>query len=592
MEALPKTLIKFIRCFIKKQKYRFIALQFLSLAWTLDNTLWPYVFKLLIDKINAYTGDKAQFWHFMLPVLIIWAGLWLSLALMFRLQGFIMAKIFQQFEADIRMSMFAYVEKHSYDYFANHFAGNISNKISDMTQSASHLLMMIITLFVPAFIALLMACAMFYFIHSGFALIMLLWSTIHIGISFWGGKKCSRLADIHSKSRSRLTGKIVDNFTNIINVKLFARYNFEYQYLLKYQQDEQRKHYVSQIVIEKVKICLDVAAFLLPGVLMTWLIVYGWQHNFLTMGSVVLIFNMTWNVLTLAWIAGLELPNFFKEIGVCQQALALIKAKHDIVDKFDAKSLTINQGEVRFVNINFNYPKGNKVFENLNITMAAGSKIGLVGFSGSGKSTLVNLIMRFFDVKSGQILIDGMDIRDVKVSSLREQIAMIPQDPSLFHRSLMENIRYGNVAASDEAVLAASLHAHCHEFISQLPREYETLVGERGIKLSGGQRQRIAIARAILKNAPILILDEATSALDSITEKYIRDGLDYLMQGRTTIVIAHRLSTLKEMDRIIVLDHGRIIEDGKHAELLEQSGHYAKMWAMQAGGFLPEEISD
>jgi ATP-binding cassette subfamily B protein len=224
----------------------------------------------------------------------------------------------------------------------------------------------------------------------------------------------------------------------------------------------------------------------------------------------------------------------------------------------------------------------------MNVTIQSGSKTGLVGFSGSGKSTFVNLILRFFDVSSGKILIDWQDIKQVTQDSLRQSIALIPQDTSLFHRSLMENIRYGRLEATDEEVFEVSKQAHCDEFIRQLPEGYQTLVGERGIKLSGGQRQRIAIARAMLKKAPILILDEATSALDSVTEKYIQESLHELMTGCTTIVIAHRLSTLAEMDRILVFSKGSIVEEGTHQQLLALNGHYAKMWKMQAGGFLPD----
>jgi ATP-binding cassette, subfamily B, bacterial len=227
-------------------------------------------------------------------------------------------------------------------------------------------------------------------------------------------------------------------------------------------------------------------------------------------------------------------------------------------------------------------------FKNKTITIAGGEKVGLVGFSGSGKSTFVNLILRLFEVESGSILIDKQNINEVTQASLRENIALIPQDVSLFHRSLLDNIRYGRIDATDEEVIAASKKATCHEFIAVLRDGYQSMVGERGVKLSGGQRQRIAIARAMLKNAPILILDEATSALDSVTEKYIQDALDQLMQEKTTIVIAHRLSTLNKMHRILVFNDGKIIEDGSHDMLMQQQGHYAKMWQMQAGGFLPD----
>jgi ATP-binding cassette subfamily B protein len=291
------------------------------------------------------------------------------------------------------------------------------------------------------------------------------------------------------------------------------------------------------------------------------------------------------------WYLASQFVTFAEELGKCKQALTIISALHDIRDEPNAQALEVTKGDIEFDDVTFHYDEGAHLFNNKNVLIQSGQKVGLVGLSGSGKSTFVNLILRLFDVESGKIRIDGQDIRKVTQESLREHIAMIPQDVSLFHRTLLENIRYGRTDATDEEVIQASKQAHCHEFISQLTEGYNALVGERGIKLSGGQRQRIAIARALLKNAPILILDEATSALDSLTEKLIQDSLHTLMQGRTTIVIAHRLSTLSEMDRILVFDNGQIVEDGTHADLIRAKGHYSRMWAMQAGGFLPEQLS-
>ena len=281
---------------------------------------------------------------------------------------------------------------------------------------------------------------------------------------------------------------------------------------------------------------------------------------------------------------------FAEELGRSKQALSLISEKHEITDSQRAKSLVLTEGRIEFENVSFHYDQAEALFHNKSVIITKGQKIGLIGLSGSGKSTFVNLILRLFDLESGCIYIDGQNIQKVTQKSLRENIAMIPQDISLFYRTIMENIRYGRIEASDAEVISASKQAQCHEFIMQMKDDYQSLVGERGIKLSGGQRQRIAIARAILKNAPILILDEATSALDSLTESFIQDSLKRLMTGRTVIVVAHRLSTLSAMDRILVFDAGAIIEDGTHEELIRADGHYSRMWKMQAGGFLPESF--
>jgi len=287
-----------------------------------------------------------------------------------------------------------------------------------------------------------------------------------------------------------------------------------------------------------------------------------------------------------------EVDEFNKAVGRCKQSLMSLMLPLEILDKPDAVILKCNRGQITFDNVKFHYKGTEPLFQNKSIEIKAGQKVGLVGYSGGGKSTFVNLILCLYDVTDGAILIDGQDIRDVTQDSLRASIAMIPQDPSLFHRSLMDNIRYGRIDATDKEVMEAARKAHAHEFIEKLSQGYDSLVGERGVKLSGGQRQRIAIARAILKNAPILILDEATSQLDSVTESGIQESLWELMQDKTTIVIAHRLSTLLHMDRILLFDQGVIVEDGTHAELLGRGGLYRTLWDAQVGGFLPDKKSE
>lgn len=292
------------------------------------------------------------------------------------------------------------------------------------------------------------------------------------------------------------------------------------------------------------------------------------------------------------WYMGKELTNLFGDLGMVKNGLTILNIPHENVDQKGAKALQIRDGSIEFKHVNFGYKNNNRLFDDLNIKIAPGTKNGLVGFSGSGKTTFTNLILRLYDLQSGSICIDDQSIDKVSQDSLHAAIAMVPQDTSLFHRTLMDNIRYARPDASDLEVIEASKQAHCHEFISQLPDGYQTLVGERGIKLSGGQRQRVAIARAILKNSKIVILDEATSALDSVTEKHIQEGLKILMVDRTTIIIAHRLSTLAEMDRILVFNKGAVVEEGTHKELLAKNGFYAHMWQMQVGDMLLDNPQD
>ena len=290
------------------------------------------------------------------------------------------------------------------------------------------------------------------------------------------------------------------------------------------------------------------------------------------------------------WELTKDFSEFSKLLGRITQALKVVLDKPEFQDLPEAYELKVTRGAISFDRVLFHYKGITPLFHNKSVIIGAGQKVGLVGYSGSGKSTFVNLILRLYDVTEGSILIDGQDIRNCTQDSLRKNIAMIPQDPSLFHRTLIDNIRYGCENASDEEVVEAAKRAHAHDFIAKLPQGYNALVGERGVKLSGGQRQRIAIARAILKNAPILILDEATSALDSVVESDIQQSLWELMQGKTTIVIAHRLSTLLHMDRILVFEQGKIVEDGSHTQLLTKNGMYKTLWEAQVGGFLPDKL--
>jgi ATP-binding cassette subfamily B protein len=323
-------------------------------------------------------------------------------------------------------------------------------------------------------------------------------------------------------------------------------------------------------------------SFMLAG------LIYGRHHGFVTIGDFALILTLSSAIASSIFNIGEAILQFSKGAGYCRQALDIIVEPHEIVDKPEATELKVTQGKVVFENVHFQYQGTEPLFENKTVIIEPGQKVGLVGHSGSGKSTFVNLILRLFDVNQGRVLIDNQEIKEVTQESLRRNIGMIPQDPSLFHRTLMENIQYGRFDATKEEAIEAAKQAHAHEFIIDLPNGYDSLVGERGVKLSGGQRQRVAIARAFLKNAPILILDEATSQLDSVTEQYIQQSLWQLMQNKTTIVVAHRLSTLLHMDRILVFSQGEIVEDGTHSELLAKGGLYAALWKAQVGGFLQE----
>lgn len=586
---LPTSLPAFFWHFIKKQKWAFLILFASPIAHIFESNILPYALKLMVNTIGDLGTDTAQAYRaFALPI-SLFLGAWMVMIIIWRVQEWVYTSAIPQFKANIRMSLFEYMQAHSHAYFADYFAGSIAGKIGDMPRAAAALVELTRWRLLAAWWVTLVAILALGTVSIKFSLVLAAWVGLHMILSYVFAKRVDGYSTKHAEDLNVLQGHIVDVLTNAATMRLFSRRAQERRYIGKWQTVEQTSDQHMARAMLKSRIATDIPLIIMY-VVMLFLLVEGWKAGWVTAGDMVFVMFTVYNVMAFTWMLGSELPNFFSEIGVCKQALTLITKPHGIVDAPEAAPLQVTQGEIVFDNVHFHYMPGRDIFRDKNIIIRAGEKVGLVGFSGSGKSTFVNLILRLYDVESGRIVIDGQDIAKVTQDSLREAISMIPQDTTLFHRTLMENIRYGKPEATDDEVIAASKQAHCHEFVMQTEQGYNSLVGERGIKLSGGQRQRIAIARAILKNAPILILDEATSSLDSITEKYIQQGLAELMQGRTAIVVAHRLSTLAHLDRILVFKDGEIIEDGSHADLLGATGHYAKLWNMQAGGFLPDDV--
>jgi ATP-binding cassette subfamily B protein len=491
------------------------------------------------------------------------------------------------YEARVRMTYTNYALDHSYKYFSDNFAGSLSNKISDITKGSRDLLKIIHQKIVPTLFTIIFTSAVLFDIKWQFSAIILTWAGIHLLVKLISAKKWSKAGKIHSESRSTLTGKIVDAITNHAAIKSFANKKHEIKFITKYQNDELKKHRLIWWFILKVIILLQVIYVLIPVIGLMAYEIYAYMQGAITLSEFVYILIATPPVVGMVWELGFYIPDFSHNIGMVRQAIETLNKKYDVTNKKGAKKLKVTQAKIEFKNVSFKYKK-NYVFKDKNLIIPGGQKVGLVGRSGAGKTTFVNLILRYFDIQKGEIIIDNQNIAKVTQESLRTNIALIPQDTALFHRPLIENIRYGKLNATDKEVVAASKKAYAHDFIQELDEKYQSMVGERGIKLSGGQRQRIAIARAILKDAPILILDEATSALDSESEQYIQKSLKNLMKGKTVIAVAHRLSTLLNMDRILVFEKGKIVEDGSHSELLKKGGYYAKLWKMQAGGFIKE----
>jgi len=402
--------------------------------------------------------------------------------------------------------------------------------------------------------------------------------------------KWTALSALQAENSSRLTGYIVDSTTNLSIVQHNVGWPEEQQ-RLSYAHDRLNDSYIKRMVyVSWFWGSFDtIMTFFFCGFMA--LVVYGWKTGDVTTAQLAMAVGLVNNLFgALANTVNL-LSAKFDDIGILQESLEKISTPLSVVDKRDAPELEMGKGIIEFRDVDFAYAQGGKLlFDKLSFTIQAGEKVGLVGVSGAGKTSICQLLLRSYDVTGGGIYIDGQNIAEVSLDSLRAAIAVIPQEPVLFHRTLGENIRYARRSATDADIHHAAQAAEAAAFIEKLPQQYDTLVGERGVKLSGGQRQRVAIARAIVKDAPILVLDEATSALDSETEKSIQSAMMQAMKGRTTIVVAHRLSTLSHMDRIIVMDHGRIIEDGSFNQLIDAKGIFAKLWNLQAGGFLPEEL--
>jgi ATP-binding cassette subfamily B multidrug efflux pump len=395
---------------------------------------------------------------------------------------------------------------------------------------------------------------------------------------------------VTSEARSALMGRIVDSYTNIITLKLFARPRDEDAYV-RDAIDFHTGHYLAQ---QRLITAFGTLLALLNAVLIAGagaIALTLWVNGAVEVGAIAMVLPLTFQLTNMSrWVA-FSVTEIFEEIGVVQEGMITIARPLQLTDEADARPLAVTAGRIEFQDVRFGYGRETGVLDGFTLTVAPGEKIGLVGRSGAGKSTVINLLLRFFDLEAGRIVIDGQDISRATQESLRAQISVVTQDTSLLHRSIRDNIRYGRPEATEDEIVAAAKQAQAHEFILDLEdwrgrRGYDAHVGERGVKLSGGQRQRVAIARVILKNAPILVLDEATSSLDSEVEAAIQASLDGLMANKTVIAIAHRLSTIARMDRLVVLDRGRIVEQGTHAELLRSGGHYAELWRRQSGGFI------
>jgi ATP-binding cassette subfamily B protein len=487
----------------------------------------------------------------------------------------------------VTRALYAYLQQHSHRYLHNDFAGALAHRISETSLGVSQTVWAVLFDFWPMAITFSVATVVLWSAYPGLAILVGTWAACFVSLSWFLATRARPFAVSAAATRSETTGKVVDAVTNLTNTRLFARLGFERGYLDRQLRHELRAIQRSNHYAERVRWFQFTAALILKiGTL--YYALRLWSEGAITVAEFVMAATTALLIINEARNLSRRFLDFFEYVGNVTNGVHTIIRPHEIVDLPGAIPARISRGAIELQHVKFAYPGGARVFDDLSVRIPAGQRVGLVGYSGSGKSTFVSLILRLYEPQSGRILIDGVDVRQVTQESLHSQLGLIPQDPSLFHRSLMDNIRYGRQGASDADVIDAARKAHAHEFIQSVPEGYAALVGERGIKLSGGQRQRIAIARVVLKDAPILILDEATSSLDSLTERAIQQTLSDLMRNRTVLVVAHRLSTIAHLDRILVFNGGRIVEDGSHAELLAAGGLYETLWTRQAGGFLPD----
>ncbi|TOH60301.1 multidrug ABC transporter ATP-binding protein [Vibrio parahaemolyticus] len=496
----------------------------------------------------------------------------------------------------IRWLAHRYLLNQSLNFYQDDFAGRVATKVMQTSLAVRETVMKSMDVFVYVTVYFTSMVVMLAAADWRLMIPMIVWLLVYIAIQIYFVPKLKDVASEQADARSTMTGRIVDSYTNIQTVKLFSHSQRETQYAEQGMKGFLNTVYRQMRLVTGFDVAVEISNYILVFSVAA-LSIYLWLDSAISVGAIAIAVSLALRVNGMSMWIMWEVGALFENMGTVVDGMKTLSKPIDIQDKPNAKDLVVSQGGIQFDNVSFHYGENKGVINHLNLDIKPGEKVGLVGRSGAGKSTLVNLLLRFHDVEEGSIKIDGQNIADVTQDSLRSTIGMVTQDTSLLHRSIRDNILYGNPTASEEELLKATKQAHAHEFIETLTDPfgnvgYDAQVGERGVKLSGGQRQRIAISRVLLKDAPLLVLDEATSALDSEVEAAIQESLNELMQGKTVIAIAHRLSTIAQMDRLIVLDKGNVVEQGSHQELIAHNGIYAQLWAHQTGGFLGEELDN
>lgn len=570
---------------MRKSKWWLFTIIFSIVSLGIVSTIIPLFYKRFFDVIAA-GGDKTIIAQQLISIIIIIAGLNAIVWIFWRITTYA-SNIFQSSTiAALKRDAYDYVMQHSYGYFSNNFTGSIVQRINRYARAFERLADRISTNVLLLAVRMLVVIVVVMTINPVIAAILIVWAAIFLLFNILFSKWKLRYDIKVAETDSRTTGFLADTITNHNTIQLFSGLKYEsknWNELTAEQARVTRLNWDLNSIIEAGQAFLG---FLIEFVLFYFAIRY-WQTDAITIGVFILFQSYILILVDQLWDFTRVVRDIYQCYADAKEMVEIMLLPHEITDAPKASDFVVKEGRIEFKDLNFCFNETREVLKNINLTIKPGEKVALVGPSGAGKTTFVRLLLRLYIPTSGKILIDGVDISQVRQDDLRSNISMVPQDPVLFHRTLAQNIGYGQRGCSIDQIKKAGTLAHCDEFINELPFGYETYVGERGIKLSGGERQRVAIGRAILKNAPILVLDEATSSLDSHSESLIQDALNNLINNRTAIVIAHRLSTIQKMDRIVVINDGEIIEDGTHSELLaKENSLYRKLWSLQAGGFL------
>ncbi len=592
LTKLPDTIWSFLWFFMRQIRVRLFFLAAMGVIAGCLGSLSAYFFGQIV-AVFVETTDKSQIWQNLSTPLVLYTTLILVMVpVLYNSQGWLNSLTLPYYAAMIRRQLALYLHQHSYRYFQDDFAGRLAGKVLEMPYAMRQIVNDITGPFIFAGTTFLTTLALFFWVGPYFAGFAAIYIGLYIINLRYYIPKITKLSETASRKRSIMRGRFVDIVTNIFLVKIFARRQHEDAYFRASLHDNADSVSLQEITITRMFRIQHILNSLIMFVLILTS-VEAWNNDALTTAQISMILPLALNMVGATfWLTEIY-TGFFERLGEVQEGMEAVVHAHEVTDRKDAAILTVKTPVIEFDNVTFSYPS-RPMFENFSITIPARQRVGLVGPSGAGKSTLMQLILRLHDVQGGRILVDGQSIAESTQDSVRANIAVIPQMADMLHRTVRENIAYGRLGATEEEIITAAKRAQAHDFIMELRDAkgntgYDSTVGERGVKLSGGQRQRIAIARAILKDAPILILDEATASLDSESEKLIQRALEDVMKDRTVIVIAHRLSTIAHLDRLIVMQDGKIVEDGTHHDLLGQGGLYARLWGLQSGGFLGDK---